>query len=63
MLMGLKTEAHVTGEAETSSQNQNHIHTYYTEIEQLHQILEQQQGRRLLRWAVASRRSVTNQSL
>jgi len=59
MLKGLKMAAHVRGEAESSSQNQNHIHTYYMEIEQLHQILEEQQGRTLLWQAVTSRRSVT----
>jgi len=57
--MGLKMAAHVRGEAESSYQNENHIHTYHMEREQLHQILEEQQGRKLLRQAVTSRRSVT----
>jgi len=56
--MGLMTPAHMRGDAETSSQNQNHIHTYYLEIEQLHQIVEEQQGGKLLRHPVTSRRSV-----
>jgi len=56
--MGLKMVAYVRGEAESSSQNQNYILTYYMEIEQLYQILEEQQGTTLLWQAVNSRRSV-----
>jgi len=57
--MGLMTPAHMRVDAETSSQNQNHIHMYYLEIEQLHQIVEEQQGGKLLWQPVTSRRSVT----